>query len=267
MWWERNHNKNTNNDGWTAQLSANFSAGASPVALKIQNEDDFYSHWGKKIPSKSTLTQYLFHAVQVAQGRSARFPICNQALFRRLFLIRLSKSFLLVQRFSPVPCDEWIMSLIKLISTGVRNHLVLAFCKSHRAPSCLFSQLDECRTSAWPGCRDTVKHSTLLGFTHAKMSAISSMDPCIGRRRVNGPRGGSIWALERFCLRKSSDAVAQQPRWGGHHPWRCSRAVEMWHWRTRAVGMVGWAGVGIGDLRAIFQPQWCCDSSILSREN
>lgn len=142
MWWEKNHNKNTNNDGWTARLSANFSAGTSPVALKIQNKDDFYSHCGKKIPSKSTFMQYLFHAVQVAQARSAKFPICNQALFRWLFLVRLSKRFLLAQRFSPVLYDEWIMSLIKLISTGVRSHLVLAFCKSHWAPSCFLRELN-----------------------------------------------------------------------------------------------------------------------------
>lgn len=38
---EKKSNKNTNNDGWTAWLSANFSAGTSPVALKIQNENDF----------------------------------------------------------------------------------------------------------------------------------------------------------------------------------------------------------------------------------
>lgn len=38
---EEKTNKNTNNDGWTAQLSANFSAGTNPVALKIQKENDF----------------------------------------------------------------------------------------------------------------------------------------------------------------------------------------------------------------------------------
>lgn len=38
---EKKGNKNTNNDGWTAWLSANFSAGTSPMALKIQNENDF----------------------------------------------------------------------------------------------------------------------------------------------------------------------------------------------------------------------------------
>lgn len=35
-----------------------------------------------KISSKSTLMQYLCHAVQIAQARSATFPVHNQALFR-----------------------------------------------------------------------------------------------------------------------------------------------------------------------------------------
>jgi len=26
------------------------------------------------------------------------------------------------------------------------------------------------------------------------------------------------------------------------------------------VGLVGWAGVGLGDLRDLFQPEWFCDS-------
>ena len=30
--------------------------------------------------------------------------------------------------------------------------------------------------------------------------------------------------------------------WWGHHPWRCLRAVWMWHWWTRLVSMVWWAG-------------------------
>jgi len=48
-------------------------------------------------------------------------------------------------------------------------------------------------------------------------------------------RGGSGWLLGIiFFLEKSSKAVAQLPReWWGHHPWRCSRAMEMWHWWMR----------------------------------
>lgn len=34
-------NKHTNNDGWTEWLSANFSAGTTPVAFKIQTKNDF----------------------------------------------------------------------------------------------------------------------------------------------------------------------------------------------------------------------------------
>ena len=49
--------------------------------------------------------------------------------------------------------------------------------------------------------------------------------------------------------------------WWGHRPWRCSRAMEMWHWGTWAVGMVGRAGVGHGDLRVLFQHEWFHDFS------
>jgi len=31
-------------------------------------------------------------------------------------------------------------------------------------------------------------------------------------------------------------------RWWSHHPWICSRTVEMWHCGTRLVGMVGVGG-------------------------
>jgi len=35
---------------------------------------------------------------------------------------------------------------------------------------------------------------------------------------------------EKFLLQKSGEALAQAAQGGGgHHPWRCSRIVEMWH--------------------------------------
>ena len=40
-------------------------------------------------------------------------------------------------------------------------------------------------------------------------------------------------------------------RWCSHHPWRCSITVEMWHWGTWSVGMVGWVGVGLDDLSGL----------------
>jgi len=49
-------------------------------------------------------------------------------------------------------------------------------------------------------------------------------------------------------------------RWWGHHPWRCSRTMEMWHWGTWSVGMVGWVGVGLDHLRGLFQLQCFYDS-------
>ena len=35
---------------------------------------------------------------------------------------------------------------------------------------------------------------------------------------------------------------------------------QQWHWGTWAVGMVGWVGLGLGDLRGLFQPEWFSDS-------
>ena len=41
---------------------------------------------------------------------------------------------------------------------------------------------------------------------------------------------GQVGYWEQFLLPESSDAVAQLPkRWGSHRPWRCPRAVGMWH--------------------------------------
>lgn len=31
--------------------------------------------------------------------------------------------------------------------------------------------------------------------------------------------------------------------------------------RAVSVGTVGWAGVGFGDLRGLFQPKWFCDAT------
>jgi len=31
--------------------------------------------------------------------------------------------------------------------------------------------------------------------------------------------------------------------------------VEMWHLRPWSMGMVGWVGLGLGDLSGLFQPQ------------
>ena len=37
-----------------------------------------------------------------------------------------------------------------------------------------------------------------------------------------------------------------------HHPWRCSRTMEMWHRGMWSVGVVGW--VGLGEFRGLLQP-------------
>ena len=57
-------------------------------------------------------------------------------------------------------------------------------------------------------------------------------------------------------------------KWWGHHPWRCSGIVEMWHWGMWAVGTVRWAGVGLGDSELFSSLSdsmilWFCDKSHL----
>lgn len=49
-------------------------------------------------------------------------------------------------------------------------------------------------------------------------------------------------------------------RWWGHRLWKHSRNTEMWHCGLWFVAMVGWVGVGLGDLRGLFQPEGICDS-------
>ena len=50
-------------------------------------------------------------------------------------------------------------------------------------------------------------------------------------------------------------------QWGSPRPWRGSRTVWMWHFRTwfSRHGGVG-VTVGLDDLRGLFQPQWLYDS-------
>jgi len=44
-------------------------------------------------------------------------------------------------------------------------------------------------------------------------------------------RGGSDWILRKIYSPKSGGTLAQAAQGGDgvHHPWRCSRAVEMWY--------------------------------------
>jgi len=61
----------------------------------------------------------------------------------------------------------------------------------------------------------------------------------------------------------SVDSLAQAAQRGGgvaHCTWRCLRTMEIWHWGTWAVGVVGGAGVGLHDHRGLYQPQWFHDS-------
>jgi len=52
----------------------------------------------------------------------------------------------------------------------------------------------------------------------------------------------------------------------GHHPWRWSRTVGMWHWGLCSVGMEGWVGLQLGDLRGLFERQWFYGSVIPSEQ-
>lgn len=54
--------------------------------------------------------------------------------------------------------------------------------------------------------------------------------------------GKILWNI--YSPKKQSDTGKGCPagRGGGHHPWRFSRAMGMWHWGTRAVGIGIWEG-------------------------
>ena len=58
-----------------------------------------------------------------------------------------------------------------------------------------------------------------------------------------------------FLPGKSGDAVAELLReWWSQCPWRCSRAVEMWHWGMWSLVVMGVVVVGLGALSDLFQP-------------
>jgi len=41
---------------------------------------------------------------------------------------------------------------------------------------------------------------------------------------------------------KDSSGSGRAAQGGGHHPWRCSRSMEMWHCGMWAVGVIGVSG-------------------------
>jgi len=71
---------------------------------------------------------------------------------------------------------------------------------------------------------------------------------------VSCTRGGFRLNTRKHFFSESSAAVAQLPREVVQSPsLEVLRNVEMWQWGMLSVGMVGWVGVGLGDLRALFQ--------------
>jgi len=77
-------------------------------------------------------------------------------------------------------------------------------------------------------------------------------------------RGGLGWILGKISLQKERSGIGTgcPGRWWCHHPWRGSKNVQIWHFRTwfSRCGGVGLT-FGLDDLRALFQLN---DSAILS---
>ena len=79
-----------------------------------------------------------------------------------------------------------------------------------------------------------------------------------GRTRGNGLKlrwGDLDWILGKISVLKewSGTGTGCPGRWWSHHPWRCSKNVQMWHlgtWFSRQGG-VGLTA-GLDDLRGLF---------------
>jgi len=78
-------------------------------------------------------------------------------------------------------------------------------------------------------------------------------------------KGGSGWILGRTSPKGWSGSGTGCPgEWWSHHPWGCSRTMEMWYWVTWLVGSISgrWM-VGLDDLWDLFQPLRFYDSNLL----
>ena len=67
-------------------------------------------------------------------------------------------------------------------------------------------------------------------------------------RRGSGWLSGNIFSkIEWQCIARGCPG-----RWGNHHPWRCSRTMEIWDVVSRhgGDGLI----VGLDDPRGLFQP-------------
>ncbi|KAK4832384.1 hypothetical protein QYF61_022239 [Mycteria americana] len=90
------------------------------------------------------------------------------------------------------------------------------------------------------------------GCSEVVVSLFSQL--AIGREEMASScaRGGIDWILGKIYLLKgwSSIGTGCPERWWSHHPWRSSKNVKMWHFRTRYSrhGGVGLT-VGLDDLR------------------
>ena len=91
------------------------------------------------------------------------------------------------------------------------------------------------RTVSWP-------HST-------PTKALGLASSCI--------RGGLDWILGKISLLKEWSGIGTgcPGKWWSHHPWRGSKTVWMWHFKTwfNRYGGDGLT-VGLDDLRGLFQP-------------
>ena len=70
-------------------------------------------------------------------------------------------------------------------------------------------------------------------------------------------RGGLDWILGKISLLKewSGIGIGFPGRWLNHHPWRCLKNMQVWHFGTWFSTRGGdGLTVGLADLGGLFQP-------------
>jgi len=81
-------------------------------------------------------------------------------------------------------------------------------------------------------------------------------------------RRGAGWISERISSEKEwwGTGTCCPGRWWSHHPWRYSRSMEIWHWGTWLVGMMGmswwldWMILEVFSNRNESVILWYCDT-------
>jgi len=100
--------------------------------------------------------------------------------------------------------------------------------------------LEEAPVALYNSLKGGYRQVTVGLFSHVTVTGWEVM-------ALSGTRGSSGWILGNISSQRNwwGTGMGCPGRWWGHHPWRSSRTVEMWHWGTWLVGMVGMGWVGL----------------------